>query len=159
MNTEIQPGTPAITVRTPDSASTLEVLGVRIRFLVSAEETAGAWSLIEYTAPAHFAGPAPHYHARTTELFYVLDGQLTVEAAGDAQVLTAGGLVLVPPGAPHRFSNPSDQPCRFLVQASPGGLENYFPAVAELIKESPSWPPADMRPVMEIAQRFDTFSP
>ena len=134
-------------------------MGVRIRFLVSAEEIEGTWSLIEYTAPPHFAGPAPHYHANTTELFYVLEGQLTVDAAGEVRVLGPGDLALVQPGTSHRFSNASDEPCRFLVQASPAGLENYFPAVAQLIKDAPSWPPADMRPVVELAQRFDTFMP
>lgn len=155
MNSEAQ----RPTVRTPDDAPSLEVVGVRVRFLVSGADTDGAWSLIEYTAPATFAGPAPHYHARTLELFYVVEGELTVESAGDVRVLSAGSLALVPAGVPHRFSNPGDQPCRFLVQASPAGLENYFPALAEVIRESPSWPPSDMGPVIELAKRFDTFSP
>lgn len=44
-------------IRTPDDAPSLEVVGVRVRFLVSGADTDGAWSLIEYTAPANFAGP------------------------------------------------------------------------------------------------------
>jgi mannose-6-phosphate isomerase-like protein (cupin superfamily) len=159
MNTEARTAIASLTIRTPDTVRTLELLGVRIRFLVSSEDTAGAWSLMEYTAPARFAGPAPHVHARTLELFYVLDGELSLESAGQLQVLSAGSLAMVPVGTPHRFANPGEHPCRFLVHASPAGLERYFPALAGIVRESPSWPPADMRPVLELGQQFDTFSP
>ena len=98
MNHDAPAHVPPVTVRTPGDAPSLELMGMRIRFLVSAEETAGAWSLIEYTAPPRFAGPAPHYHANTTELFYVLEGQLTVDAAGEVRVLGPGDLALVQPG-------------------------------------------------------------
>lgn len=146
-------------LRDAGSAPTLEVMGTRIRFLVSKEETAGAWSLLEYTAPAGFPGPAPHYHARTTELFYVLEGRLTLEHGGAARVLDPGSLALVPPGVPHRFSNPGAEPCRFLIQLSPGGMEGYFTELAGLVRSAPAWPLPDMRPVAELAARFDTFSP
>jgi quercetin dioxygenase-like cupin family protein len=154
------PAVPAAPLlRDPSAAPVLELMGTRIRFLVSTEETGGAWSLLGYTAPAGFAGPAPHFHARTTELFYVLEGRLTLEAGGAAQVLDPGGLALVPPGVPHRFGNPSAEPCRFLIQLSPGGMEGYFTELAGLVRGAPAWPLPDMRPVAELAARFDTFSP
>ncbi len=146
-------------VRAPDEARTLEIAGVRIRFLVSGEETGGAWSLLEYTAPAGFAGPAPHLHRRTTEMFYVLDGVLTLESGGSARELSAGSLAVVAPGTPHRFANPAAEPCRFLVQVLPGGMEGYFVELAELIRAAPRWPPADPGPVAALAERFDTFPP
>ena len=146
-------------LREPGSAPELELMGVRIRFLVSGEETGGAWSLLEYTAPPGLAGPAPHHHARTTELFYVLEGRLTLEVEGEVRTLGAGGLALVPPGVPHRFGNPSAEPCRFLIQLSPGGMEGYFRELAELVRGASAWPLPDMRPVAELAARFDTFSP
>ena len=158
-------GTPSQTVpptpllRTREDAPALEMLGVRIRFLVSADETAGAWSLLEYTAPASFAGPAPHYHGSTTELFYVLEGNLTLEANGTSQVLTPGGLALVPPAVTHRFSNPAPEPCRFLIQLSPAGVEGYFAEMAKLIRNAPAWPLPDMRSVVALAEQYDTFAP
>lgn len=141
------------------AAPSLELLGVRIRFLVEAEYTGGAWSLLEYTAPPRFPGPAPHFHGRTGELFYVLEGELALECGGVTEVLREGGMALVPPRTVHRFSNPADAPCRFLVHLTPAGVEEYFPELAGLVEEAPDWPLPDMRPVASLAERFDTFSP
>jgi mannose-6-phosphate isomerase-like protein (cupin superfamily) len=146
-------------LRSPDDAETMELLGVRIRFLVTAADTRGAWSLLEYTAPPRFAGPAPHFHGRTGELFYVLEGELALECCGASQVLAAGGMALVAPRTVHRFSNPADVPCRFLVHLSPAGVEEYFVALAEIVHDAPEWPLPDMRSVTTLAERFDTFSP
>ena len=140
-------------------ARTLTMAGVRIRFLVSAEQSGGQWSFLKYTAPPRFPGPQPHLHRQTTELFYVLEGQLNVRLGDQESILTSGGFVLVPPGSVHSFSNPSTEPVRFLIQMSPGGAEGYFTALSEMIQNAPSWPLPDMRPVAALAERFDTFSP
>jgi mannose-6-phosphate isomerase-like protein (cupin superfamily) len=161
MNPVADNNTRAVLVRSVGEARTLEMLGVRITLLVTAEDTGGAWSLLEYTAPPRFPGPAPHYHERTSELFHVLDGELTMrlgEDVSETRTLTPGGLALVPPGAVHAFRNESDKPVRFLIQFTPGGPENYFVELADLIRSEPSWPPADMRPVAELAARYDTIN-
>jgi mannose-6-phosphate isomerase-like protein (cupin superfamily) len=145
--------------RSPEEAETMELLGVRIRFLVTAADTRGAWNLLEYTAPPRFAGPAPHFHGRTGELFYVLEGELALECGDEAEVLGPGGMALVAPRTVHRFSNPADAPCRFLVHLSPAGVEEYFHALGEIVRDAPEWPRPDMRPVATLAERFDTFSP
>lgn len=140
-------------------AHTLTMAGVRIRFLVSSEESGGQWSFLEYTAPPGFPGPQPHLHRQTTELFYVLEGQLAVTLGERESTLAPGGFVLVPPGSVHSFSNPGTEPVRFLIQMSPGGTEGYFTALSEMVQNAPSWPLPDMRPVTALAERFDTFSP
>lgn len=146
-------------LRAADDVPVLEMMGVRIRFLVPAAETGGAWSLLEYLAPPGFAGPAPHVHARTTELFHVLDGTLTLEVDGATHDLAAGGVAMVPPGVVHRFSNRAAEPCRILVHLTPGGMERYFTELAELVRTAPSWPLADMTPVAALGERFDSFAP
>lgn len=154
------PDAPAAALLRPaDEAPVLELLGARLRFLVSAADTGGAWSLTEYTAPPTFDGPAPHYHVRAAETFVVLDGTLTVEADGAARALGPGGVAVVPPGTVHRFANPGAEPCRFLVHLTPAGVEAYFHELAKLARAGEGWPLPDMRPVMALAQRFDIFSP
>lgn len=154
-----QPRKAAPPTRIPAPAVALEFMGVHVRCLVSAEETGGDWTLLEYTAPPRFAGPAPHVHRRTTELFYVVRGKLTLEADGVTREVGTGELVPVRPGVVHRFSNPGSQPCRFLVQVSPPGIEDYFEEMARLLAAAPQWPPADLRPLLALGERFDIFPP
>ena len=60
----------------------LQGLGASVRLLVSSPDTAGAWCLIDYQAPAGFSGPHFHYHAKTTEVFYVISkANLTFRSA------------------------------------------------------------------------------
>jgi quercetin dioxygenase-like cupin family protein len=149
----------AALLRPADEVPVLELLGARLRFLVSGDDTDGAWSLTEYTAPAGFTGPAPHYHVRAAEAFVVLEGTLLVEADGQVRAVEAGGVAVVPPGTVHRFSNPGADPCRFLVHLTPAGVEAYFHELGKLARANAAWPLPDMRPVLALAQRFDIYSP
>ena len=42
---------------------------------------------------------------------------------------------------------------------TPGGLEGYFDELSALIQKAPSWPLADMRPVVALMERYDTYAP
>ena len=42
-----------------------------------------------------------HYHRRSAELYYVLDGEGEITLDGQAQTLRAGSIVHVPPGVIH----------------------------------------------------------
>src|SRR5437667_5927903 len=46
-------------------------------------------------------GARPHYHKRSTELYYVLDGAGTVIVGGAEHPVTQGSLVHIPPGVVH----------------------------------------------------------
>ncbi|HEY6614975.1 MAG TPA: hypothetical protein VIZ32_10670, partial [Vicinamibacterales bacterium] len=54
--------------------NTLNVLGMPLRFLCAAEDTDGAWSLMEEDIPVGL-GPPPHRHD-WDEAYYVIDGAL-----------------------------------------------------------------------------------
>lgn len=158
MSTDAQPGFPPL-LRRPGDARTLNAAGVTLRFLLTAEDTGGQFALLEYTAPAGFAGPQPHWHQHTTEVFYGLEGSVLMRMGEETHPLNPGELVLVPPGVVHGFQNPGTEPARFLVQVSPGGLEGYFVELVEMMENASSWPLPDMRPVAALAQRYDTHPP
>jgi quercetin dioxygenase-like cupin family protein len=67
-------------------------------------------------------GAAPHVHREHNDLFYVLDGELSV-LVGDGWVqVPAGTLVLAPPLLVHGFRNGSDErEVRYLNFHAPGG--------------------------------------
>jgi mannose-6-phosphate isomerase-like protein (cupin superfamily) len=137
----------------------LEFMGARMRLVLTAGETGGAYSLFDYWAPPHYVGPPPHWHRKTTEFFHMMSGRLEVKV--DRRVLVAGAdeAVHVPTGVVHTFANPHDEPAHFLVYVSPGGLENYFLALHRMVKEATEWPPKDRSAIEALMLEHDTYPP
>ncbi|MGA4843308.1 cupin domain-containing protein [Streptomyces sp. G45] len=71
--------------------------------LADAAHTGGALGANRLTLGEGADGARPHHHARSTELFHVLDGALDFFLDGDLVTVGRGGLVVVPPGTPHAF--------------------------------------------------------
>jgi mannose-6-phosphate isomerase-like protein (cupin superfamily) len=72
-------------------------------------------------------GAAPHIHRLHSDLFYVLDGVLTVKLADGEAVAPAGTLVHVPPLVVHGFRNAGDGELRYLNFHAPGtGFIDYM---------------------------------
>src|SRR3954469_17005339 len=75
-----------------------------------------------------------HVHRGHSDLFYVLDGELTVRLgpSGDEVPGPAGTLVRVPPLVVHGFRNASDEDMRYLNFHAPGsGFADYMRGLRE----------------------------
>jgi mannose-6-phosphate isomerase-like protein (cupin superfamily) len=75
-----------------------------------------------------------HVHRRHSDLFYVLEGELTVRlGVEDEQVVVpAGSLARVPPRVVHGFRNASDADLRYLNFHAPGsGFAGYMRALRD----------------------------
>ena len=75
-----------------------------------------------------------HVHRRHTDLFYVLEGELTVRLGpeGRERVVPAGAAVQVPPLVVHGFRNGSDRELRYLNLHAPGqGFADYMRAIRD----------------------------
>jgi quercetin dioxygenase-like cupin family protein len=69
--------------------------------------------------PAGGGSPAGlHTHA-VDQIFYVLDGTMTIEVAGSQHTAGPGTLIVFPAGVPHRNWNADDKPTRHLAIAAP----------------------------------------
>ena len=70
----------------------------------------------------HREGADLHVHREHTDLFFVLEGELTVllGTAGETAVVPAGTLARVPPLVVHGFRNGSDAEVRYLNFHAPG---------------------------------------
>jgi mannose-6-phosphate isomerase-like protein (cupin superfamily) len=53
-------------------------------------------------------GPPPHYHARSPEIFFIVEGGLHVLVGNEILTLGEGDYLLVPPNTLHAFRTPSD---------------------------------------------------
>jgi quercetin dioxygenase-like cupin family protein len=105
----------------------------KAKFIVSSEDTSGAWSLVELTEmPGYHTNL--HRHNYTSEAFYVLEGVLTVKINDKVAEYSAGSYVLIPPGTPHEQGNRGKVPVRLLLTMTPGGFERSFKDRAELFK-------------------------
>ena len=109
----------------------------RVHVHISGLQTDGAFALLESTGPAGDHTPL-HVHHLDDEGFYVLDGQLTLWAGDDTQVLRAGDSILAPRGVPHTLRVDTD--ARWLVTSTPAGFEAFVRAVGA--PEPPSSLPA-----------------
>ncbi|MET9537441.1 cupin domain-containing protein [Streptomyces sp. NPDC006553] len=88
--------------------------------LADAQDTDGALGANRLTLGRGATGARPHYHARSTELFHVLEGAVWFDVDGRTTTVTAGGLVSVPPGVPHSFGAVPDSTAELLSVLTPG---------------------------------------
>lgn len=61
----------------------------------------------------------PHYHRYSTQLFYLLEGQVRFTLGAEVLDLTAGDAVHVPPGVIHQLENTGKLNALLLVTSSP----------------------------------------
>lgn len=89
-------------------------------------ETGGAWCLQELSVPAGFEGAPMHTHAQTIEAYYVLGGTLAFTVDERTFTMPKGAYILIHPGTAHTFWNPTTQPARCLLIASPADEDAWL---------------------------------
>jgi mannose-6-phosphate isomerase-like protein (cupin superfamily) len=107
-------------VRNRDRAEAFTTLdGSTIRVLLDAHlGGAREQSLAEATLAAGHA-TRRHYHARTEEIYAVLEGAGEMEVDGDRRSVAPGDAVLIPPGAWHEIRAGGAGGLRFLCCCAP----------------------------------------
>ena len=115
------------------------------------ENTGGTFFLSESTIEPGFPRPPTHRHEQLVDMFYVLEGVLTVCLGEETRQLETGSFVCVPLGVVHTFSNTSNSPVRFLNFNTPAGWENYMRDLAEAARAGPLTPEV----IGNIASSYD----
>ena len=115
-----------VSVVGPDAGEAIQLGPVRLRILEDGANTAHRLGVAEITLPPHAAGPPQHRHARHDEGFYVVSGRARFTVGAASYDAPAGTLVMVPPGAPHTFANPGDEPAVLLNTFTPDLYVQYF---------------------------------
>ena len=123
----------------------------RVEILSDHETLAATWSRLG----PHQDGADLHVHREHSDLFYVLEGELTVRlGVQDEQVVVgAGSLALVPPLVVHGFRNAGEAELRYLNFHAPGtGFADYMRALRDgrthsFDQEDP--PSAGLRPASD----------
>lgn len=81
-------------------------------------ETPLTVAMVQY--PPGARGPF-HSHRKTTEIYFVLSGELTPTVGGKQYRVKRGQLIYIPPGKEHRAANRGRGACRFLTINTPLG--------------------------------------
>jgi quercetin dioxygenase-like cupin family protein len=126
----------------PDDAGSLlhlSIAGGTYTILVSGEETAGRYTLIDMYVPPG-GGPPPHRHD-FEEMFTVLEGEIELTFRGERSIARTGETVNVPANAPHSFRNIGQHPARLLCMCAPAGQERFFAAVGDPVASRTAPPP------------------
>lgn len=75
-------------------------------------------SLAEARLPVG-ASTTPHFHPRTEEIYYILEGTGSMQIDDETRDIGPGDAIAIPPGATHQITNTSDQVMKFLCCCAP----------------------------------------
>jgi quercetin dioxygenase-like cupin family protein len=116
------------------------------------ELTDGRVTVVEDTLKPGF-DLARHYHKKTTEIFYVLDGEVTFEFDGEpAPVVATRGMTLnIPPGVWHHVWTAKG--ATLLTIFTPGGFDRYLAELAPLSNAQY----ADQALMTALSERYDSW--
>jgi quercetin dioxygenase-like cupin family protein len=81
-------------------------------------------------------GVPPHIHPHQTEIFEVIEGEMTFTAGRSKEVRRAGESITVPPGTRHAYANKSSAPAYMRCTARPAAdLAEFLQTTAALGRE------------------------
>ena len=146
---------PAV-IKQPTEGKRIGIVGDIYRFLATSEETGGRYAMIEATVLPG-GGPPPHIHRREDEMFYVVEGEITMQIGDERRVAKAGTFVHMPIGILHAFTNDTDQPAKVLISFAPAGLEQMFAEVGKDLGEGElpdKVSPQEMERILDAADRY-----
>lgn len=129
--------------------------GSVMSFLARGSDTQDLVSFWEFTLPAGGQGPPPHVHHGHDEIFYVVEGTLSVYGADQPVEVGQGTLVIVPKGAQHTFANTGSARMRMVGTFSPARFENYFDELAEEINKHGGARP-DASVIAALYEKYDS---
>jgi mannose-6-phosphate isomerase-like protein (cupin superfamily) len=142
-----------VSIVTPDGGEVIELGVARVRVLEDGSTTAHRLGIGEITLAPHAAGPPQHRHSQHDEGFYVVSGTARFTVGHTEYDAPAGTLVMVPPGVPHTFANPGDQPVVMINTFTPDLYVQYFRDLRDMIAGGQAMTP---QAVAEVMGRYAT---
>lgn len=119
----------------PDGGESIQLGPTRMRILEDGSTTNHRLGMGEITLAPHTDGPPQHRHARHDEGFYVVSGLARFTVGTKSYDAPAGTLVMLPPGAPHTFANPTEGTTVLLNTFTPDLYVQYFRDLRQMIAD------------------------
>lgn len=141
-------------IRPEDGDRITNPIGGAMVVKVRDRDTHETYSIHDNILPPGSPGPRPHRHSRHDEVFYVIEGTLTVRIESRTVTAPAGSFVVIPRGTVHQPSNPTDAPVHVLLLFSPGGMDGFFEEAAARRLPLQGLPPS----VPEVQHALEEFT-
>ncbi|WP_327286367.1 MULTISPECIES: cupin domain-containing protein [unclassified Streptomyces] len=143
---------PAVSVVGPGDGETIILGTTRMRVLEDGSHTGHRLAIAESVLAPHTQRPPQHRHAQHDQGFYIVSGTVRFTVGDEDHDATTGTLVMVPPGTPHTFANPTDQPAVILSTFTPDLYVQYFRDLQSVIASGrPLTPQASIRAMSRYA--------
>ncbi len=126
----------------------LNVLGDKMTFKLTGEDTANQYTLIEQNNEPGVGIPT-HVHTGEDEVFKVIEGRLELSVGGETTILNPGDIGFCPRNVPHSWRVVGNSNAKVDLSFFPSGLERMFEELAQLPPGRP-----DMKVVGEICGRY-----
>jgi mannose-6-phosphate isomerase-like protein (cupin superfamily) len=124
-----------------------------VRIIEDGSTTSHRLGMAEIVLAPHAGGPPQHRHAQHDEGFYVVCGTIRFTSGEQSFDAPARTLVMVPPGAPHTFANPGDEPAVMLNTFTPDLYVSYFRDLRDL---AASGQPPTPEQIADVMARYAT---
>lgn len=106
-------------------------------FKADGKETGGKYSISEWWIEANTKGPGIHRHDED-DIFYVLEGTMSIYLDGKWIDAKKGSFILVPAGMEHDFENRSSEKAGVLNFSVPGDFEQVMPSIVNWFQKNPA---------------------
>ena len=134
------------------------VVGDTYTILLSGQDTAGKYSLIDMAVP-RCGGPGPHRHD-FEEMFHIVDGEIEFTFRWEKKIVKAGMTVNIPANAPHFFTNKEGSRARMLCMCAPAGQEEFFMAIGTPVESRTSSAPEQTKEEQaEFMKKAEALAP
>ena len=141
--------------RPAGSGATFLGPGDLYRFLVTGEESGGAYFAMEAFVPPG-GGPPPHIHRNEDETFYIVEGEIEFLLGEEIVTGGPGDFVNVPRGTVHRFHNAGGAAARMILTFSPANIERFF---SETLERAVDGTEIAIDNIDEVAARYAAAAP
>jgi len=122
----------AVTVVPPGGGESVQLPGFGAVLKLCSRDDGGEVAILEHPFEVG-AITAPHRHTREDEHSIVLEGEIGFRSEDREVVLGPGGYITKPRGQMHAMWNAGSRVGRIVEVITPGGFENYFRELGELL--------------------------
>lgn len=105
-------------------------------FKTDEAETDSKYSISEWWLEANSGGPGAHQHEENDEVFYVIEGVVSILVGERWIDLEKGAFIRIPCKTMHDFANRTDKTAAVLNFFIPGGFERHMPSIVKWFEDN-----------------------